>query len=249
MTSQPLINPEKLATVRLATGEYWVRLALSLTHEFTGGDLVRFAPDATSSIEGADNLSSSYDRANWVSGVTSGALYAFRALGIPRQRVVLTELSGRLRASDMDGVANGSAIAIAKLANRELPSLRPEGWAIQAQVSEPPLAASSPAGQEERAASSRSKRLMILRGLTSRELFTLMTHARSELSAADLESIRDIATERLPGKAALPHAVERELLELARTKDADNGDDGGKEDVNKIPAEPVAVADRPRCAE
>src|SRR5258707_1127605 len=130
MQSQLLISPDKLSIVQLNTGEYWVRFALWLTHEFTGGDLVRFAHDATVSVEGMDKLSSSYNRTNWVSGVTGGALYAFRTLRIPRRCMVLTELSGRLRASDMDAVANGAAIAIAKLADKELPQLPTEGWAI-----------------------------------------------------------------------------------------------------------------------
>jgi hypothetical protein len=138
MTSQLLISPDKLATVQLTRGEYWVRLTLWLTDEFTGGDLVRFGRDATVAAEGADALSSSYDRANWVSGITSGALYAFRALRIARQCVVLTELSGRLRASDMEALANGSAIAIAKLADKELPKLGAEGWTIRAEVTERP---------------------------------------------------------------------------------------------------------------
>src|SRR4051812_31441766 len=119
MESQLLISPDKLANVQFTTGAYWVRLTLGLTDEFSGGDLVRFAQDATVAVEGTDQLSSFYNRANWVSGVTSGALYAFRTLRIPRQCVVLTDLSGRLRAADMEAVANGSALAIAKLADQE----------------------------------------------------------------------------------------------------------------------------------
>jgi hypothetical protein len=154
MESQLLIRPDKISIVQLSAGEYWVRLALWLTHEFTGRDLVRFAQEATVAVEGTDPLSSSYNRANWVSGVTSGALYAFRTLRIPRQCVVLTELSGRLRASDMDAVANGSAIAIARLADKELPRLPTEGWTIQAQVSERRLPIPSPTRREEPVSSS-----------------------------------------------------------------------------------------------
>src|ERR1700675_4312014 len=101
MKSQLLINPDNLAIVHLAIEDYWFRLALWLTHEFTGGDLVQFAHDATVAVEGTDKLSSSYNRPNWASGIASGALYAFRTLHIPRQRLVLIELSGRLRAADM----------------------------------------------------------------------------------------------------------------------------------------------------
>jgi hypothetical protein len=136
MPSQQLIGPDKLSVVQLTTGEYEVRLALWLSSEFTGGNLVQFADNATVSIEGTDELSSSYSRANWASGVASGALYAFRALRITRQRLVVTEMSGRLRSSDMDAVANGAALAIATLTERELPGLPTDGWTIQARTAE-----------------------------------------------------------------------------------------------------------------
>ena len=69
-----------------------------------------------------------------MSGIASGALYAFRALNIPRQCLVLSELSGRLRASDMNVVASGSAIAIAELADKKLPNLPTDGWNIQSRL-------------------------------------------------------------------------------------------------------------------
>jgi hypothetical protein len=107
-----------------------------LANEFTGGDLVGFAEEATCSVEGTDQSSSSYGRGNWLAGLTSGALYAFRSLRIPRQRVVVSELSGRLGASDMVAVANCSAIAISHLAERELPGVFTEDWHIRATVAE-----------------------------------------------------------------------------------------------------------------
>lgn len=137
MTHQ-LISPEKLSVVNLTTDEHQVRLVLRLAHEFTGGDLVQFAPDATVSVEGADPLSATYTRANWASGMVSGALYAFRTLRIPRQYLVVHELTGRLRASDMDAVANGSAAAIAKLAGQELLGLALDGWIVQVELAERP---------------------------------------------------------------------------------------------------------------
>ena len=229
MESQLLVSPDKLSTVQLTTGEYWVRLALGLTHEFTGGDLVQFAHEATVSVVGTDKLSSSYNRANWVSGVTSGALYAFRTLRIPRQRLVVTELSGRLRASDMDAVANGSAIAIAKLADKELPRLTMEGWSIQAQVSErrPPI--SSQASQEEAAASARSQKQMSpqrqqeLRDMSTPELLLLISVDKiaRELSVDEVRLIHDIAAERLRAESN---------TDLPR-------EDSGKEDGQQIPAD------------
>jgi len=148
MENQLLISPDKLSIVQLTAGEYWVRLALWLTHEFTGGDLVRFAHDGTVSVEGTDKLASSYNRANWGSAVTSGALYTFRTLRIPRQGMVIAELSGRLRAADMEAVASSAAIAIAKLAEKELPSQPAEGWSIQAEVAERRPTIASPASRD-----------------------------------------------------------------------------------------------------
>jgi hypothetical protein len=155
MTSQQLINSDKMCVVELKCGEYWVRLALWFTHEFTGGDLVRVADGAIFSIEGTDELSASYRRANWISGVVSGSLFTFRALNIPRQHSVLTELSGRLRASDMEVLAATAVIAIAKLADIEPPCLPPEGWIIQTQVIDRRTPIASQAAQGETASLSR----------------------------------------------------------------------------------------------
>ena len=136
MQTQQIISPTKVAIIQLNSEEPWVRLVLRLTDEFTEGELVRFAQDAKVSIEGTDDLSSSYVRSNWVSGVASGAFYAFRALRIPRQHVELAELTGRLRAADMEIVAKGTVIAIAKLVGKDLPHQLTEEWTIDAQVSE-----------------------------------------------------------------------------------------------------------------
>lgn len=136
MDRQQLISPNKFAYVNLTSGEYGVKLELRLADEFTGGELVGFAPGANVSLEGADPLSSSYTRKNWVSGITSGSLYAFRALRIPRQHLIVSELHGRLRARDMDAVANAAAIAIANLVSKELPVLSTEGWSVQSQVTD-----------------------------------------------------------------------------------------------------------------
>lgn len=137
MSSQLLIDHDKLAIVELTGGHHWLRLALWLSNEFRGGELVRLERGARVSIEGFDALSASYDRANWLSGVTSGALYAFRTLGIPRQRVILTELAGHLDAADMEAVANAAAIAISTLASKEL-NVPAQGWVRLARLTERP---------------------------------------------------------------------------------------------------------------
>ena len=136
MNQQLLISPDKLSVVSLTAGERRIRLALRVTQEFTGGDLVEFSPSSAVAVEGDDELSSTYTRENWASGVASGMLYAFRALRIPRQRSVVVEMTGRLRACDMDAVAFASALAIAKLVGGDLPEMSTEGWAVRSHVTE-----------------------------------------------------------------------------------------------------------------
>ena len=205
MDKQLLGGLGKVALVDLSAGEYRVRLALRLVGEFTGGDLVRFSPGGASSVEGADESSSSYGRANWASGIASGALYAFRALRVPRQCVVVTELTGRLRSGDMDAVANGAAIAVAKLVGKDLPAVPTEGWAVQAEVMERqqsvaaranpqgPAVLSGPSGMVS------PKRRVELRSMSTADLFLLVSEDRAgrELSGDELRLIHDIAAERM----------------------------------------------------
>jgi hypothetical protein len=197
--NRQLISPEKVAVVSLTAGTYQVRLALRLTDEFTGGNLVRLAPGATVSVEGADDLSSSYTRANWVSGIASGALYAFRTLRVPRQCVVVTEFTGRLRSCDMDTVANASAIAVARLVDRELSGVSAEGWDVQAQVTDG-------AGPEGFLSTQRG---LELRSMSTAELFQLISADRGErgLSAGDIRLIHDIAAERMKAGDAQANEV------------------------------------------
>lgn len=205
MNSQLLVSPDKFSAVHLAAGEYWVRLTLRLTHEFTGGDLVRFSPAAMVSVEGVDKMSSSYTRANWVSAIVSGALYAFRVLRIPRQHLWVTELNGRLRACDMDAVANSSAIAIAKLVDKELPGLTNDGWDLQAQVMERQRSIAARENSQESADSASlpgllsTERQHELRSMSTAELFLLVSvdKVERELSADEIRLIHDIAAERL----------------------------------------------------
>jgi len=63
--------------------------------------------------------------------------------------LMVTELSGRLRASDMDAVANNAAIAIAKLADKDLATLPTDGWAVQTSPSERRPAITPQANREE----------------------------------------------------------------------------------------------------
>ncbi len=204
MEHQQLISPDKQAVVTLLSGEYRVRLVVGLADEFTGGEVVQFSPGALVSLEGADTLAAYYTRKNWASGIMSGTLYAFRALDIPRQILVVRELSGRLRASDMDALATGSAIAIAKLVDKDLAWQPPEGWSIQTEVTERSRLIANRANPEDLATSRNLEsvrslqRLHELRSLSSAELLLLVTldKVERELSAEDIRLIHDIATQR-----------------------------------------------------
>lgn len=134
METTQTINAQRTVAVHVKSGEFWLRLSLRIANEHSSGDLVYLADDAVLSIEPADELSSSYGAENWMSGVISGALYAFRTLRVPRKRLALESLSGRLRSIDMDALANCSAVAIARLVEMELPGLDMENWVVDAQV-------------------------------------------------------------------------------------------------------------------
>ncbi len=159
-SQQQLVAPAKLAVVQLTKDELRVRLAFWLGQDFVGGELVHVAPGATVAVEGADQLSATHGRTNWLSGVASGALYAFRTLCVPRRHMVLTELSGRLRSCDMDAVANSAAIGIARLVEMELPTLLTEGWTIEASVGEGLATSVSQAAADEPGSPSRAEKLL-----------------------------------------------------------------------------------------
>jgi hypothetical protein len=116
--------------IELRRGDLWLRLSLRLGDDFLAGDLVRLAPDAMFSVEGADDLSASYGKVNWFSGVASGALFAFRTLKAARRVVHVEELTGRLGSADMPVVADAAAQAIAGCLNSQNLPLDSEGWEI-----------------------------------------------------------------------------------------------------------------------
>jgi hypothetical protein len=69
-----------------------------------------------------------------MSAVISVALYAFGTLRIPRKRICLESLSGRLSSFDMNALANCSATGIARLVEMELPELQIDDWVVEAQA-------------------------------------------------------------------------------------------------------------------
>ena len=126
MDNELLIPRSAVAQVRLAKGDHKIHLVLSLGGECTDGKLVQVVPDAPFSIQGEDEMSAQYKLSTWMSGLISGARYAFSTLKIPRQEVRIRECSARLDSSEMEALAYASAMAVFKLANREMAG--PEGW-------------------------------------------------------------------------------------------------------------------------
>jgi len=155
MNNQSLVGKNKHCVVEAASAHNSLRLALSLAGELTSNRVARFADDAVVSVQGADELASTYRPYNWIVGVMSGALYAFRALLMTRQQVVVTELSGHLGSLDMDAIANCAALAVAKLADRDPPALELGTWQVNVQVTERPPATSSKRSQDDHVASPR----------------------------------------------------------------------------------------------
>jgi hypothetical protein len=128
--SATLANNSPAGSVEVRNGDLFVALTLTLGEKFTGGEIARVTANAPARLEGADELGRSYQLANWLSGIASGALYAFRALKVPRQVVHIEKLVGRLRASDMSILASASTQAIATLLQRQPPVLDWGGWQV-----------------------------------------------------------------------------------------------------------------------
>ena len=145
MATAKLIESSKFVLINMISGDCWIRFAFGLTKEYIGGELLQFPNLEKVSIQGVDDLASSYTLTNWKSGIVSGAHYAFRTLQIPRQHLLVSEFSGRLRSTDMDALANASALAIARLAGKDFTGLSAEQWTVTATVSDQRLATSEPA--------------------------------------------------------------------------------------------------------
>jgi len=105
----------------------WLNLKLTRTSPFGGGPLVAAEGIPLHSIQGLNDIAASYSLANWLAAITSGALYAFRKLGLPRRHVTVLELTGALHSTDMELLANAAAQAIARLSNLNL-AADWQGW-------------------------------------------------------------------------------------------------------------------------
>jgi hypothetical protein len=128
------INGLIICQIHLARGDESARLAMALDGMFERGSIVEPTADFSGEIVGQGEIASQYTLSNWLAGISSGALYAFRALKVPRRRLLLSYLSGSLQASSMTALATATAIGIAKLAEKELPALDLEDWVIDCEV-------------------------------------------------------------------------------------------------------------------
>lgn len=120
------------ASIELRNGESWVKLSIRLAEDFTGGSVVRLAEETRIMLDAGDEAAASYTYKNWLSGVASGAFYAYRTLKKKRRMVVVTELRGRLGASDIQVLAFAAARLIAELLHQELQLEELGGWKLQA---------------------------------------------------------------------------------------------------------------------
>lgn len=112
-------------------GEEWVCASVALGRPYNGGKLVETTLDFESELTGADDDSFRYPLSNWLSGLTSGALYAFRTLQVPRRHLLISRMAGSLGADGVQALAEGAASAVARLLDRELPATDADGWRIE----------------------------------------------------------------------------------------------------------------------
>jgi len=125
---------ERSSQIHLAHGDEMADFVIALDGKFSGGDLIHFTADFTGGIEGKGDIASKYELSNWLSGMTSGAFYAFRVLKAPKRRVLLSRLCGFLQASSMTALANATTTGVIKLMSGEVPKLELDGWRIDCEV-------------------------------------------------------------------------------------------------------------------
>ena len=115
-------------TVRLRKDDCWFTLTFSLAEDYTGDYVVRLAPGVRIALESADELASTCKPSHWLSGIASGAFYAYRTLKTQRRVLVISELTGRLQASGNSGLAYAAARGVALCLHRDPLLNDSEGW-------------------------------------------------------------------------------------------------------------------------
>ena len=128
MNVETRVLQSAVGAAQLSFEDRWIRVELSLGSVYRGGEIARPAPGVECRIEPVGKRAAKYLDENWLSGIMSGAFYAFRTLKMQRRHVDVHAFVGRLTSADMDAVANAAALVIAGLANAELPGLQLDGW-------------------------------------------------------------------------------------------------------------------------
>lgn len=107
----------------------WVELVFELRKPDGLGWLVH-ASDFNSWIEGTDDLARGYDLENWESAIKSGFFFVARQAGRTPPPIRIWEITGRLGAGDIGGIARAAEAGLAELLNFALPSCHAE-WGVQ----------------------------------------------------------------------------------------------------------------------
>jgi len=133
MTSTLPTGQSRICSVELIREDHRICLKAMLGESFTGGSIVAALPDSLVAVEATDEASREYTLSTWLSGLASGALYAFRSLQVPRRRVWLYQFTGRLGRGDMGAVATAAALVVARLSEKEAPPVELGDWRVQSE--------------------------------------------------------------------------------------------------------------------
>ena len=117
-------------SVELTRPGWRIHLVASLGEPFTGGSIVAPLPDAAIALDPADDASKGYALPTWISGLASGALYAFRYLNVPRRRLWLSRLEGHVGSTDMGALASAASLMVARLSGKEPPPVELGEWKL-----------------------------------------------------------------------------------------------------------------------
>lgn len=114
------------ATVELRKDDCRISLSIQLAEDYTGGPVVRLGPGVRAlAIESVD---ASAPQSHWLSGIASGAFYAYRTLKEQRRVLLISNLQARLHLADTSALAYAAARAVAVCLHRDLVLADSEGW-------------------------------------------------------------------------------------------------------------------------
>jgi hypothetical protein len=125
------MTPTETVRIRLVNDGRWAVMSISLQSPFTGGKLLTYPADFVHKIQGLDELASRYELKNWESGLISGALHAYRRSKNERQKILLSELEGQLKSSDMTALAFATTIGVSRLLGEDASDLILAGWRFE----------------------------------------------------------------------------------------------------------------------